>query len=92
MSEKQLQSLYDTVVSDNDILSSGLKFHIHALSIKKSNYFLGKATQKILKLQAMLGINGEDHMKINDDLIMGMEQLDDLHGTTIGENIQHVCM
>ena len=40
----------------------------------------------------MLGINGEDHMKINDDLIMGMEQLDDLDGTTIGESIQHVCM
>ena len=62
------------------------------LLIKKSNYFLGKATQKILKLQAMLGIIGEDHMKINDDQIMGMEQVDDLHGTTIGEIIQHVCM
>ena len=30
--EKQLQSLYDTVASDNDILSSGLKLHIHALN------------------------------------------------------------
>ena len=39
----------------------------------------------------MLSIKGEDHMKINDDLIMGMEQVDDLHGTTIGESIQHVC-
>ena len=35
VSEKQLQSLYDTVVSYNDILSSGLKFHIHAVSIYK---------------------------------------------------------
>ena len=35
VSEKQLQSLYDIVVSDNDILSSGLKFHIHAVFIHK---------------------------------------------------------
>ena len=33
VSEKQLQSLYDTVVSDNDIMSSGLKFHIYAAYI-----------------------------------------------------------
>ena len=35
VSEKQLQSLYDTVVSDNDILLSGLKFHVHTVSIHK---------------------------------------------------------
>ena len=67
-------------------------YSCYGLFINKSNYFLGKATKNILQLQAMLGINGEDHMKINHDQIMGMEQPKDLHGTTIGESIQHVCM
>ena len=40
----------------------------------------------------MLGIHREDHMKINDELIMGMEQPEDFYGTTIGESIQHMCM
>ena len=72
VSERQLQSLYDTVVSDNDILSSGLKFDV-CLFIKKCNHFLGKATKNILQLQAMLGIKEDDHLKTNDKL-MGTEQ------------------
>ena len=40
----------------------------------------------------MLGIHLEDHMKINDKLIMEMEPAEDFYGTAIGESIQHVCM
>ena len=66
ISEKQLQTLFD------NLLSSGLKFDMIAVYI--SIIILGKTTQNIHQLHAILGMKGEDDMKISDELIMVMKQ------------------